>query len=92
MALFVLGFITAFVVVIGVVFGLFMAYDSDKTVVNYIILAMAVILGLVAGYATSRKTTQKTITMGLGGVLGFFLAEYLYSLILVHLSVSAEHD
>jgi cytochrome c biogenesis protein CcdA len=57
MALFVLGFITAFIVVIAVVFGLFMAYDADKEVVNYIILAMAIILGLVAGYATSRKTT-----------------------------------
>jgi len=92
MSLFVLGFIAAFIVVVGLVFGVFMAYDSDKTVVNYIILAMAIILGLVAGYATSRKTTQEIVTAGLGGVLGFFLAEYLYSLILVHLSVSADHQ
>jgi len=53
---------------------------------------MAIILGCVGGYAASRKTTKKMITMGLGGVLGFFIAEYLYSLILVHLEISVDHQ
>jgi len=92
MALFVLGFVAAFIVVVGLVFGVFMPYNEDKKVVNYIILAMAIILGCVGGYAASRKTTKKMITMGLGGVLGFFIAEYLYSLILVHLEISVDHQ
>ena len=39
---------------------------------------MAIVLGSVAGYAASRETSQKTITAGLGGVLGFFVAEYVF--------------
>lgn len=43
------------VLVLILVFGVFWHFDKAEVVVNWIILGLAIVLGLLTGYGVSRK-------------------------------------
>ena len=75
--LFIAGFILVFGAVMAVAFGFFVKSDTPDTA-KWIILACAIILGLLTGLAISRKTAQKIGFFILGALLGVILGAFLY--------------
>lgn len=89
-SLFLVGFILVFGAIMAFSFGFFVKTDTTAAF-KWIIVAASAILGILFGYAISRKTAQKVGFFALGALLGITLGGLLYSLVLVRTSYADEH-